>query len=372
MKSTKFSVTVVDKKDILTTNGSYLYNDSVSTLGSANTFENQQPKVVTEPKEYLNVPYFERIPLFADPVENNLVSERAGFSSATSPRRPNNNKHIPKRPNSSRPNSSRGAPVASPKQVKLQSNTLESRILLKIASFMPDDEAAEKENTMYNRLSTSRNDLIQLNTILDEMTTEIRENDALQGAALFNNHAAFNDIPEPTMAHVENFAFRNGEIMYDTILSDLIVQAIKKINRVRKFYKNRFKQLEDASKLKFHAVEIRVEELTSALHRADADRLLYLKAANEVRSMTNGRSVISAELSTSNDLSALKSGILASDGESPADVASSNKYTSLVVTAMGPQEGKAGSDELAEATKQAQMARSLAGILQTERQVRQS
>ncbi len=238
---------------------------------------------------------------------------------------------------------------------------------MKIASFLPDDELAANANNMYNRLSASRNDLIQLNTTLDEITSEIRESEALHGNALFNNtnHTnAFNDIPEETIGYLEHYAFKNGEIMYDTIMSDLIHQAIKKINRVRKFYKGRFKAIDESNRARFNSLELQVQELTSALHKADAERLLYLRAANEVRSLTGAHHGAQPTVAAAS----VQEASTASEGEPPAE--GESKYTVLVDAVMGKHDADKDSEAFAQSSKHAQMAKSLANILQKERKVR--
>eukprot|EP01039_Chlorochromonas_danica_P010445 gene10445-11568_t len=105
-----------------------------------------------------------------------------------------------------------------------KSLNVENRVLLKLANNLPQTVDS------LGRLPESRANLIKLNAELDEMIIESREVDVKERQFSFNLVATGDTLPaDPLVAQMEHKG-----LMYDMIVTELTIQAIRKAGRLHR------------------------------------------------------------------------------------------------------------------------------------------
>jgi hypothetical protein len=113
------------------------------------------------------------------------------------------------------------------------------------------------------RLPESRANLLKLNGELDEMIRDIRV------LSLETDHCSFGMVAD--YAHVSDETItanimENGSIVYDAIIAELTGQAMKKVNRVKKFYRNHIQKMRIHYDEELDELKLKLEEMNGKYH----------------------------------------------------------------------------------------------------------
>lgn len=281
------SVTITTNSSISNNNssierggGSLLLDIPVEKVDRPST--SQQTKGRSKPG---TAPQLFRTPLFSEPPPPESSSER-NTNRGSSPSNFPNQGVVPQRPTT-------GKPPSSSKTTRKQQNVnLENRILIKMASILPTETTKRYDLTAVSpgfktdngppsssgagggmhsgpgRLPESRTNLLKLNGELDEMIRDIRALSLETENCSFGMVADYAHISDETItANI----MENGAIVYDAIIAELTGQAMKKVNRVKKFYRNHINKMKirheeemDELKLALHEINGKYHELQVA------------------------------------------------------------------------------------------------------------
>lgn len=192
-------------------------------------------------------PQIQRTPVFAYKTEEKKPSK---YSNPSRPSTSNN-----KAPSTSRPNS------------RKNNINLENRILIKLASVLPGNDA-EQEKAAHGRLPESRNTLMKLNAELDEMAKEIRELNTEHGHYLMAN---FLDLSNNNFPQIN---LETGQPLFDVVIAELANQAFKKIIRINKFYRHHLVLQRNQHHAEITEYKSEIEQLRSQLHHQQLVGLL--------------------------------------------------------------------------------------------------
>lgn len=202
----------------------------------------------------LTAPQFQRTPVFkyksAEPNPHISTS-----SSAKQPSRPSTSNRPSTRP-SSRKHRTQSPPNSS--------NSIENRVLIKLASILPDGETKQTKQ-INGRLPESRATLLKLNNELDEMVKDIRDLNTEHGKYLIANlYDHLKDTSNMTEQQ-PTINVETGHLLYDVIIAELTNQAFKKIMRINKFYRHHLVLLRNEHQKEKQSYQMEIEELKSQL-----------------------------------------------------------------------------------------------------------
>jgi hypothetical protein len=206
----------------------------------------------------ITAPQVSRTPVFLYKNEE----KKAAAAKPLNPSRPATSNNRPQQPPSSsssvhRPNSNRKNNV-----------NLENRILIKMATHLPSQEAAE-ERAAHGRLPESRNTLLKLNAELDDMAKDIRELNTDHGHYLMMN---FLDVKDPNEIPAINL--ETGQMLYDVVIAELTNQAFKKVMRINKFYRHHLVLGRNKHQHEVKQLQLEIDQLRSQLHQQQLANLL--------------------------------------------------------------------------------------------------
>lgn len=219
------------------------FSDDISESG----FLSQNGEDQNIEEKPLTAPQFQRLPVFT------YKNSEKGLTSVSS--------KLPSRPSTSNRPSSR--PSSRRNRAQSPTNSLENRILIKLASVLPNGET-EFTTNQAGRLPESRNTLLKLNTELDEMIKDIRELNTEHGKYLIAN--LYDNLKDTTNTELPTINAETGHLLYDVIISELTNQAYRKIMRINKFYRHHLVLQRNHHQQERQAFLLEIEELKSQLH----------------------------------------------------------------------------------------------------------
>lgn len=143
-----------------------------------------------------------------------------------------------------------------------------NRIVLKEATTSSPAQNPETLGGLYARLPESRNILMSLNSQLDELLLDIRESELFDDRFSFFNMDV-GKLSEAVGALVDNP--EDIEVRYDTVLSELVSLASKKVARFKRAYKGFIHGLQDTYGEQLHNLSQTVQSQQSVIHRHELE-----------------------------------------------------------------------------------------------------
>jgi hypothetical protein len=140
-------------------------------------------------------------------------------------------------------------------------------------SFIPNDTLAS-EVLGVHKMPDARGDLILLNTMLDDIQEELRE----QNLQVFSFGFSVNPKSQIDKAKDELEAAASkdkNKMLYDLVFSELVTQAVKKLTRVHKSYKTRHAALQTSFEAAYNDMTIELQQKSSELHRMEMELMKY-------------------------------------------------------------------------------------------------